>query len=78
MWTVKTELINPDTELRKIYATYIDGENSQMFFVKARMKTPEEKKAVWDNIWQQYLKATKPVVDALVTEGKNNLEGRVP
>jgi len=71
-WDVKTELVNADTQLRKITAT-CDG---RTFFVKARMKTPEEKKAVWDEIYRQYKES--PKVDAVAIEGKQNLEGRVP
>ena len=77
MWIVTTELINDDTKLRKVYATIVDGENSRTFFVKARMKITEEKKAVWDDIWDQYKDSTKVVVDAVADEGKQNLEGRV-
>lgn len=83
MWTVKTELINKETELRKVYATSIydtDIENikTETYFTKGRMKTPEEKKAVWDNIWQQHLERTKVVSDPLGVEGKTDLEGRSP
>lgn len=82
-WNVKTELINPETELRKVFATLTDAtdiENKvvQRFFIKACMKTLDEKKAVWDNIWKQYLESKKVVSDAVGDEGKTNLEGRMP
>jgi len=70
MWTVKTILVNPDTELRKVTAI-CDG---RTFFVKARMKTPEERKAVWDEIYRQHKE--KPKVDVVAEEGKTDLEAR--
>ncbi len=82
-WIVKTELVNPDTWLRKVFATFTDATDIEnitvrTFFVKARMKTDEEKKKVWDEIYRQYQESTKPVVDTVAGEGKQNLEGRVP
>lgn len=80
-WLVTTEIVNPETGLRKVYATRTDDTNpeniiAQMFFVKARMKTPEEKKAVWDNLYQQYLDSIKVVSDPVAKEGKTYLDAK--
>lgn len=73
-WDVKTELINAETELRKVSASC----NGRTFFIKARMKTAEEKKAVWDEIYLQYKDVNKIMVDSIAGEGKTNLERRMP
>ena len=75
-WDIKTELINRDTQLRKVVATRIDGENSQTFFIKARMKTTLEKENVWGRIRQQYLDSVRVAVDTVADEGKVYLSGR--
>lgn len=75
-WSVVTELINPETELRKVNAFRVEGETVQSYFVKARMKTLEEKKKVWDNIWNQHKESTEVIVDNVAAEGKTNLEER--
>ena len=76
-WNVKTELVNEDTQLRKVNATCIENGNSQTYFVKARMATDEEKKNVWDDIWNQHLRRTETVIDAVAEQGKSNLDARV-
>lgn len=75
-WEIRTELINQDTQLRKVFATRINGEDVKTFFVKAPMLTLEEKQKVWDNIWQQYQSSSKVEADSVAVEGKTNLEGK--
>lgn len=81
IWSIKTELINQDTQLRKVIATRTDDgdiENITVrnFSVKARMKTIAEKTAVWENIRQQYLDSIEVITDAVATEGKVYLSGK--
>lgn len=76
-WTIKTEVINTDTDLRKVVATRTGDVTGDLrsFFVKARMLTKEEQDAVWDDIWNQY-QASLPKSDAISDAGKTNLEQR--
>ena len=78
IWNVETELINSDTELRKVTATRIEDTESLSFFTKGCMKTTEEKDKVWDDIWAQYqAKRTElDKVDSVADEGKVNLEAK--
>ncbi len=85
-WNVTTELINADTELRKVMATRIKTNEldvtlvliSHSFAVKARMKTKEEKDAVWADIWSQYqaIVDKENAVDLIADAGKIDLEGK--
>ena len=75
-WDIRTELINKDTQLRKVVATRTDSEKVQTFFVKARMKTTAEKDAVWNNIRQQYLNSVKIVDDVVAASGKSYLNAK--
>lgn len=56
VWSISTELVNKNIGLRKVYATRIDNAKSQTFFVKARTKTLEERKKVWDEIYRQNMR----------------------
>ena len=76
MWTIRTEIVNETTSLKKVFATRTDGIDTKTFFVKALMKTQEQRNAVYDNIWNQYLKEKNETPDAVIAEGKANLEHR--
>lgn len=78
-WSIRTELINSDTGLRKVFAIRTDDTDPNnlvihSFQIKARMKTTEEKKAVWDSLHQQYLDSVAIVSDSIADEGKTYLE----
>ena len=76
MLTIRTEIVNQSTGLKKVFATRTEGEYIRTFSVKAPMKTQEQRNLVYDNIWNQYLKEKNAVPDIVVTEGKANLEFR--
>ena len=79
-WTIKREVVNADTQLSKVMAIRLDTDSgkSGSFFYKGCMKTDEEIKAAWDNIWNQHIEARQKVdyVDPVSTAGKTNLEAR--
>ncbi len=79
-WKVKREVVNEETQLSKVVATATDSESGdvQTFGCKGRMKTDEEKKAVWDSILKQYQDAEviKKAVDSAVNEGETYLDGK--
>ena len=73
LFDVKTELVNPETELRKVAATC----EGKTFCVKGRMKTADEKKAIYDNLWNQYLKSIEVVPDKFADDTRIDLEKRM-
>lgn len=78
-WDIKTELVNDETQLRRITATRVDDADPgniivHAFFIKARMKTTEERNAVWINIRRQYLDSIRADVDTVATEGRVYLD----
>lgn len=77
-WEIKRDVVNIETELSKITATRVDNVKgtSHSFFAKGLMKSPTERKKLWDNIWTQWLVAKTPVIDVIVVDTKNNLEER--
>ena len=82
IWGIKTEIVNVETDLRKIYAIRTDDvmDTLQSFFVKGITKTPEDRKKIWDNIWTQYLEAKAKIeaVDIVAVAMKNELEKKEP
>ncbi len=79
-WPTKREVVNAETELSKVVATRTDdvAGTTHSFFVKGRMKSPEEQKKVWDNIWAQWLavKTKIEAVDTVAAATKVDLEAR--
>ncbi len=77
-WDVKTEIVNANTDLRKIVAIRTDdvADIAHVFFVKGCMKSPEEQKKIWDNIWAQWIAIKAKAVDAIAVVIQNNLEER--
>lgn len=71
-WDVKTVLVNSDNELRKVTGVC----EGKTFFMKAKMKTPDEQKAVYDNLWDQYLESIEVVSDKFADDTKSDLQGR--
>ena len=79
-WSVKREVVNETTALSKITAIRVDSDTGilRSFSYKGCMKTTEEKKVCWNNIWAQYQAAEvkEAEVDTVSDEGKTNLETR--
>jgi len=80
VWDIKREVVNIETELSKVVATRTDSDTggTQSFNYKGLMKTTEEKKACWNDIWAQYQAvATKEAaVDTVSGEGVSDLNAR--
>ncbi len=76
-WEIKTEIVNTETDLRKIHATRVNdvAGTSQSFFVKGVVKTPDDQKKLEDDIWAQY-QAAKTKAEAV--DMKKNLESKEP
>lgn len=79
-WEVKREIVTADTGLSKVTATRTDSDTgvAHSFSYKGCMKTTEEKKACWDDIWAQYqaVETKEAAVDTVAGEGVTNLELR--
>ncbi len=75
-WEIKTEVVNSETDLRKVHAVSDTNGVTQSFFAKGLMKTPEDKKKIEDNIWAQYVAAQTKAVDSVAADLKTGLEGR--
>lgn len=80
-WDVRTEeIVNAETDLRKIVATRTDNVKGviQSFRVKGLMKSNEDQKKMWDEIWAQYevARVVADTVDTVAVSGKVNLEAR--
>ncbi len=75
-WDIKTTVVNPDTDLRKIYAVSNTDGVEQSFFAKGVMETADDQKKIWDNIWAQYVSVQIKPVDTMSGQGKTDLEGR--
>jgi hypothetical protein len=75
-WKIKTVVVNPETDLRKITAVSDTNGVTQSFSAKGVMKTPEDRKKIEDNIWAQYVAAQPKEADSVATALKSGLEGR--
>lgn len=79
-WTGKTQIVNVDTDLRKVWAVRTDDAMgvSHSFFAKGLMKSDEDQEKIWDNLWAQWLvvKAESEQIDVMVGKLKTSLEAK--
>lgn len=79
-WTGRTQIVNVDTDLRKVWAVRTDDATgvSHTFFAKGLMKSDDDQKKIWDNLWAQWLvaKAESEQVDVMIGKLKTSLEAK--
>lgn len=79
-WTLKRDVVNPETGLAKIAANRLDEATGASWSctVKGRTQTDAEKQAMWELIWEEYQDAVAgQAVDSVCAEGVvalNNME----
>jgi hypothetical protein len=76
-WKIRREIVNPETELSKVYGTVTTAAGkSKTFECKMLAKTPEQRKLVWDNLHQQFKDFKNQAPDSFVAQSETDLDGR--